>query len=253
MLTLQAVASALGESARYFDLDILAECGSTNAELLARAEAGVPAGTALAAEKQTAGRGRRGRAWVSAPGDSLTFSLLWRFPAGTDLSGLSLAVGVALVDALKDETGLQLKWPNDVLKFGRKLAGVLIEGVSSQPGAVVIGIGMNLRLPAALPDELRATSAALTFTDDANLLLAALLKALREMLVDFSQRGFGARRQEWLARCLHMDTQITLLSDFVPPRIGRCRGVAADGALLLETETGIERIISGEVSLRLTP
>ena len=253
MLTLPAVAKTLGDEACYFDLDILAECGSTNAELLARAEAGAPCGAALAAENQTAGRGRRGRTWVSAPGDSLTFSLLWRFAPGIELSGLSLAVGVALVRALDHETGLQLKWPNDLLKFGRKLAGVLIEGVPGQPGAVVIGVGVNLRLPAALPDELRATSAALTSTDDPNLLLAALLKALREMLLDFAQRGFGARRQEWLARCLHMDTEITLLSDFAPPRIGRCRGVAADGALLLETETGIERIISGEVSLRLVP
>lgn len=251
MLMIQKVADALGDEARYFDLDILAECGSTNAELLARAEAGVPAGTALAAENQTAGRGRRGRAWVSAPGDSLTFSLLWRFPAGTDLSGLSLAVGVALVDALKHETGLQLKWPNDVLKFGRKLAGVLIEGVSGQPGAVVIGIGVNLRLPAALPAELRATSAALTSSDNPSRLLATLLRALRDMLVEFAERGFSASRQEWLARCLHMDADITLLSDFAPPRSGRCRGVAPDGALLLETESGIERIISGEVSLRL--
>ncbi|MRR10347.1 biotin--[acetyl-CoA-carboxylase] ligase, partial [bacterium] len=68
---------------------------------------------------------------------------------------------------------------------------------------------------------------------------------------EFAERGFSAARQEWLARCLHMDADITLLSDFAPPRSGRCRGVAADGALLLETESGIERIISGEVSLRL--
>lgn len=251
MLTLPAVVRALGDEARYFDLDVLAECGSTNAELLARAEAGAPSGAALAAENQTAGRGRRGRTWVSAPGDSLTFSLLWRFAPGTELSGLSLAVGVALVRALEDETGLQLKWPNDVLKFGRKLAGVLIEGVPGQPGAVVIGVGVNLRLPAALPDELRAASAALTSADDPNRLLAALLKALRAMLTEFAERGFAASRSEWLARCLHMDAEITLLSDFAPPRSGRCRGVAADGALLLETEAGIERIISGEVSLRM--
>jgi BirA family transcriptional regulator, biotin operon repressor / biotin---[acetyl-CoA-carboxylase] ligase len=252
MLTLATVANALGDDARYFDLDVAAECGSTNAELLAHAEAGAPSGSALAAENQTAGRGRRGRAWVSAPGDSLTFSLLWRFPAGTDLSGLSLAVGVALARALDEEPGLQLKWPNDLLKFGRKLAGVLIEGVSSQPGAVVIGIGVNLRLPEAMPNELRATSAALAPTADPSLVLARFLTELRPLLADFGREGFVPLRDEWLGRCIHRDIDITLLSDFAPPVVGRCCGVAPDGALLLETETGILRVISGEVSLRFT-
>ncbi|MEK7738086.1 MAG: biotin--[acetyl-CoA-carboxylase] ligase, partial [Pseudomonadota bacterium] len=110
-------------------MDILAECDSTNSRLLSLAETGAAAGSVLATERQTGGRGRRGRSWLSASGDSLTFSLLWRFQPNRSLSGLSLAVGVAVARALEalGVRGITLKWPNDVLLNGRKLAGVLIE------------------------------------------------------------------------------------------------------------------------------
>ncbi|MFN6961590.1 MAG: biotin--[acetyl-CoA-carboxylase] ligase [Rhodocyclaceae bacterium] len=257
MLDLTAINQALGAEACRFDAELLPECASTNALLLSRAEAGAPSGTVLIAESQTAGRGRRGRPWHCAPGESLTFSLLWRFAPGTQPLGLSLAAGLAVVQALEKlgagQTAprtIRLKWPNDVLKEGTKLAGILVELVPNAPHAAVIGIGLNLELPATMPDELRAHSAALDVAVDPNVLLAAILIELRATLETFATAGFGALREAWLARHAFGDTPIRLLSDFAPPREGICRGVDVDGALLLETSGRVERILSGEVSLR---
>jgi len=243
-ISVQAIAAALGGKACRFDVDVLAECGSTNAELLARAQAGAPSGTVVLAERQTAGRGRMGREWLSAPGDSLTFSLLWRFPPGMNLAGLSLAVGVSVARALgKVGAGdTALKWPNDVLRGGKKLAGILIELQSNT--AAVIGIGLNLRLPDAMPMALREKSAALDLDVDTNGLLAAILVA-------FAAGGFAALRGEWLALHAWTGRMVRVLAPPGAAVEGACAGVAEDGALLLETPAGVQRILSGDVSLRL--
>ena len=250
-----AIAAKLGVSARRFDIDVLPTCDSTNGVLLGRAEAGAPSGTVVIAEEQTAGRGRRGRTWFASPGDSLTFSLLWRFAQGTAPAGLSLAVGVAVARALQrvgaGETAL--KWPNDLLKAGRKLGGILVELVPGAPHAAVIGIGINLRLPAGMPEDVRAASAAVDAnggTVDGNDLLAALLGELLATLETFAADGFTAIRPEWMARHAFQDVRVALSTDFAPPREGICRGVDTDGALLLDVDGRIERILSGEVSLR---
>ena len=255
MLDLTALKQALGADAHRFDVDLLPVCGSTNAVLLARAEPGAPSGAVVVAAAQTAGRGRRGRTWISTPGDSLTFSLLWRFAPGTVPLGLSLAAGVAVTNALAKvgAGGTALKWPNDVLKDGRKLCGILVELVPGQTHAAVIGIGLNLRLPESLPSELRDTAAALDVPVAIDVLLATLLIELRAVLDTFAASGFAGLRADWLARHAHQDAQVRLLSDFAPPREGICRGVDFDGALLLEASGRIERILSGEVSLRPVP
>ncbi len=252
MPDLAAIARFLGPQARRFDVDLLPVCASTNAVLLERAEAGAPPGSVVVAATQTAGRGRLGRTWLSAPGDSLTFSLLWRFAPGTAPAGLSLAVGLAVARALaKLGAGeAALKWPNDLLKDGRKLGGILVELVSGAPHAAVIGIGLNLRLPAAMPEELRRQSAALDAAVAPDRLLAAILQELLAVLESFAARGFAALRDEWRAHHAYENQPVRLLSDFTPPRAGICRGVADDGALLLETDGRIERILSGELSLR---
>jgi len=252
MLDLAALTQALGTDACRFDADLLPVCDSTNAVLLAHAEAGAPSGAVVIAESQTAGRGRRGRTWVSASGESLTFSLLWRFAPGTVPLGLSLAVGIAVTRALAKvgAGGTALKWPNDVLMNGKKLAGILVELVPGQTHAAVIGIGLNLRLPAALPAEVRATAAALDLRIDSHVLLAALLAELRRVLEQFAAEGLVGLRDEWTLRHAFQDAPVRLLSDFTPPRDGICRGVDVDGALLLETSGRVERILSGEVSLR---
>ncbi len=253
--TIAAIAARLGADARRFDIDILPSCDSTNAVLLGRAEAGAPSGTVLIATEQTAGRGRRGRGWIASPGDSLTFSLLWRFAPGTAPAGLSLAVGVAVVRALEKSgaAGAALKWPNDILMGGRKLGGILVELVPGAAHAAVIGIGLNLHLPAAMPDDLRAVSAALCAPDaaaDEDALYGALLRELLAVLESFATGGFAAILPQWTARHAFQDAAVNLLSDFAPPRAGICRGADHDGALLLETDGRIERVLSGEVSLR---
>jgi BirA family transcriptional regulator, biotin operon repressor / biotin---[acetyl-CoA-carboxylase] ligase len=252
-LTLPALRAALGDAAGRFDIDLLATCPSTNAALLLRAEAGAPAGTVVVAAHQTAGRGRRGRAWIAAAGDSLTFSLLWRFAPHTSPAGLSLAVGLAVSNALTKvgagETAL--KWPNDLLRGGKKLGGILVELASGARGIVaVIGVGLNLRLPAALPDDLRIQCAALDAPTDANALLAALLIELRAVLERFSTAGFAALRSDWTARHAFENAPVQLLTDGTEPRAGVCRGVDDDGALRLEVAGRIERVLAGEISLR---
>ncbi len=256
--SLPQIVASLGAATCRFDIDLLEECGSTNAELLARAAAGAPSGTVIVAERQTAGRGRLGREWIAASGDSLTFSLLWRFPPGTNPSGLSLSVGVAVARALEKvmRSGIQsdgagdtvLKWPNDVLRGGRKLGGILIE-MSNM--ATVIGIGVNLRLPAAMPAVVREQAAALDAATDANTLLAALLTELLPVLDGFAVAGFAALRSEWQARHAWNGKAVRVtLHDAVAVE-GICAGVADDGALLLETADGVQRILAGDVSLRL--
>lgn len=269
-LNVPALVIALGEAACRFDIDVLPRCDSTNAVLMSRAEIGAPSGTVVVTEEQTAGRGRRGRAWIAAPGDSLTFSVLWRFAPGTLPMGLSLAAGVAVARALEkmlhgsvekvsaddtvqqDMSGVKiaLKWPNDILLNGKKLGGILIELVPGAPHAAVIGIGINRRLPAALPPDVRATAAALGAAVDSHVLLAAVLIELLSVLDTFSQGGFAALRLDWLARHAFQDASIVLLADFSSPRQGICRGVDSAGALLLEANGRIERVLSGEVSLR---
>jgi len=258
--TIAAIATKLGDAARRFDIDLLESCDSTNAVLLSRAEAGAPSGTVVIATEQTAGRGRRGRSWCTSAGDSLSFSLLWRFAPGTAPAGLSLAIGVAVARALARVPAgthgagdTSLKWPNDILRNGRKLGGILVELLPGAPYAAVIGIGINLHLPASMPGDLRAASAALYAADetaDENALYAALLGELLATLENFATHGFAALRPGWLARHAFQDAGVSLASDFGTPRLGICRGVDSDGALLLEVDGRVERILSGEVSLR---
>ncbi|MCX7193858.1 MAG: biotin--[acetyl-CoA-carboxylase] ligase, partial [Proteobacteria bacterium] len=136
----------LADFATVFHIEILQQATSSNTELLRRATQGAVSGSVLAVELQTAGRGRIGRTWHSGLGNALTFSVLWRFNCGLNaLSGLSLAVGVAVIRALNrfGAAGVGLKWPNDILAPHGKLGGVLIEAQGDMygPSAVVIGIG----------------------------------------------------------------------------------------------------------------
>lgn len=253
---------ACGGLSSRFDIDILDECDSSNTQLMQRADAGAPTGTVIVARRQTAGRGRRGRVWQSAPDSSLSFSLLWRFPETTNLSGLSLMVGLALVRALNhmNVRGLSLKWPNDVLLNGRKLAGVLIELASSSHApekrrpAAIIGIGINLRpLPQGLlPSDqaIAALTEGMTPLPDIARLMAGLLAELHTHLTTFTHEGFAPFREDWQRYNAFADHPVRLLADFSPPLEGICRGIDEDGALLLETTHGIQRIVSGEVSLR---
>ncbi len=249
-LAITAIAAALGADAARFDIDVVDECGSTNTLLLERAAAGAPSGSVIAARRQTAGRGRMGRVWHGDEAASLAFSLLWRLPAGRSPAGLSLAVGIAVAEALRalDVGGIALKWPNDLLREGRKLGGILVELAG---GAVVIGVGLNLRQPAGLPDEIAQQAAAIDRGIDRNALLAALLTRLRGALEEFGSGGFAVFQERWRALDAHAGRPVRLVSEFAAPVEGISAGVDADGALLLQTANGVERILSGDVSLRI--
>lgn len=258
-IDLRQVQAGLGDRARRFELEAVDSVGSTNSLLLQKAALGAPHGSCLVTEMQTAGRGRRGREWHASLGGSLTFSLLWRFNQGAGfLSGLSLAVGVALVRALDQSgvSGANLKWPNDILYQYRKLAGILIElqGDMLGPSAAVIGIGLNLKLSEAMLDRIdQAVVDVHTITGKVpqrNLILAQLLSNLADVLDEFEEGGFACLRDEWLERHAYHEKAVRLIMPDGGQHDGYLLGVAEDGALLVETAAGKKRYTSGEISLR---
>jgi len=260
LLDRAAVERHLGARAARFTLEIRDAVESTNTLLLERAAAGAPGGTVLAAEWQRGGRGRLGRAWHAGVGEALTFSLLWRFARGAGaLSGLSLAVGVALARALAaaGAHGVALKWPNDVLWRGGKLCGILIElaGDALGPTAAAIGIGVNVRLSEGtrrrIGQPVADLEAACSGAPDRNRLLAEILSELDRVLDAFGREGFDPLRAEWQRAHAHQDRRVTLSLPDGSSTTGRARGVAEDGSFLLETRAGVKRYHSGEISLRL--
>lgn len=247
--------AALGDYSPRFDADLLESCSSTNSLLLDRASRGAPSGSVLWALEQTAGRGRRGREWISTAGNSLTFSLLWRFDSSIPLDGLSLVAGLAVVDALSSlgVAGLALKWPNDVWLDGRKLCGLLVElqQSGSRVGAVV-GIGLNLDLPAGasrLDQPVAALSDALSSPVDAAEVLAAVLTRLAIRFERFAREGFAGQREDWQERNGLAGQAVRLIEDD-GETLGLCAGVDDDGALLLRVGSRVRRVLGGDVSLR---
>lgn len=251
-----------------FNVEIADTAASSNSVLLQRAALGASSGSVLAVEWQTAGRGRLGRAWHSGLGSALTFSLLWRFKSGLSaLSGLSLAVGVAMVRALRklDIDGVGLKWPNDVLACTHdsdtllprgKMAGILIEAQGDMlgPSVVVIGVGLNLRLPQAVVrlvdqpvSDLAQVTAALP---QRNELLALLLQELAEVLDAFEAHGFSPLRAEWESYHAYQNRRVKMLLPDGTQVAGIVRGVTDEGALRVETKQGERIFNAGEISLR---
>lgn len=241
-------------------LEVLDECPSTNTALAERARAGAVHGTVLVCEHQSAGRGRRGNAWVSAVGGSVTFSILWRFPRGAGaLAGLSLAVAVAAAKALEKlgARGVTVKWPNDLLCAGRKLGGILIEttGDTAGPSAAVVGIGVNLRLSASArrrigrPVTDMAKNCAAMPSRAA--VLAGLVVSVASALEQFSREGLAPFRQAWVERHAWQGRRVVLSRAERCVAEGEVVGIAEDGALELASGRGIERFHSGELSLSL--
>lgn len=237
-------------------VEVVEETGSTNADLLARA-ASLDAPLLLVARNQTAGRGRAGRSWLSSSEGSLTFSLAWKFDASlARLTGLPLAVGVALADTLEG-LGVQvgLKWPNDVLRDGDKLAGILIETQAAPGGGVwaVIGIGLNLVMPDELEARIGRSVASLPWLArmDRDALLAALLAGLAGALRQFERAGFAAFAARWNARHAWQGELVTILDGGVVLYEGSAAGVDDAGRLLLDTVDGRIAVLAGDVSLRV--
>jgi BirA family biotin operon repressor/biotin-[acetyl-CoA-carboxylase] ligase len=254
------VNALLEEARERFDIVAVAECPSTNTVLMRRLAAGAPSGTVLITDRQTAGRGSRGRTWAASPEASLTFSVLWIFSGGlARLSGLSLAVGVAVVRALArcGVGGVMLKWPNDILYRDAKLGGILVElDADDETARAVVGIGLNLRLPenigdagsAALPPA--ALEQIVAALPDRHVLLSGLLIELARVFDRFAVDGFAGLREAWHACHAWQERPVRLLRDRRVEKEGICMGADADGALLVRTADGLERCLSGDVSLR---
>lgn len=234
-----------------FTVEILPEIDSSNTELMRRARAGQTEPVLLVAQRQTAGRGRLGRPWTTGIADSLTFSLgLPLAPA--DWSGLSLAVGVAVAEALHPR--IALKWPNDLWLDERKLAGILVEtagaGASAglqAPRYAVVGVGVNLEPRSA--QGLATPPAALRELwpeVDAPAALARLALPLVQALQAFEASGFAPFQARFAARDLLRDRPVTL-SDGTT---GTACGVNESGGLLVHTAAGTRAVTSAEVSVR---
>ena len=235
---------------------------STNAEAMRAIAEGAGGGVVCTAEQQSAGRGRRGRNWVSPFARNLYFSIIGEFTQGAAaLEGLSLAVGVAVVRALEKSSipGVKLKWPNDVLFEGAKLGGILLEMVGDAAGScqVVVGVGLNVAMPAAVAAPIEqqwtdvSTLAAVAdvVSPGRNELLAALLNELLPLIDRFETEGFAVWRQAWQALDAHAGKPVVLTSGS-QQLAGISRGVNDRGALQLETSLGVQSIFGGEMSLR---
>lgn len=237
------------------DIEVVASTGSTNADLLARA-AQLRGPTLLVALDQTAGRGRAGRSWLSEAGGSLTFSLAWHFNGPLQgMLGLPLAVGVALAEALAAlDLPVQLKWPNDVLRDGDKLAGVLIETQAAANGGhwAVIGVGLNLLMPDALEARIGRKAAAAPWLAQMarDALMAALLDSLAVHLGLFDQAGFAPFAERWNRLHAWQGQLVTIVDNGAILHEGAAAGVDDNGRLLLDTPHGRIAVMAGDVSLR---
>jgi BirA family transcriptional regulator, biotin operon repressor / biotin---[acetyl-CoA-carboxylase] ligase len=255
---LQALSPATRE--RLERLEVAWVLASTNDELLARQPPRAGTACVVLAEHQSAGRGRRGRAWLAPPGGAICLSLSWTFAESPrDLSALSLVVGVCLLRALRGlgARNLELKWPNDVLCEHRKLVGVLIElrAESAGPTSAVIGIGINCALGSALRKKIGEAGLAPADLVEAGLagrrneVAAAVLESCIRGLQEFQECGARGFREEWQRADALRDRTVTLHFADGASR-GVARGVDLAGALLVETPEGVRRYLSGDITVR---
>lgn len=239
-------------------LEVLLNTESTNSYLLAKASDHMGKRYAVLAEKQEAGRGRRGRTWVSPFGKNIYLSMLWSFSGGlASLEGLSLVIAIAVEKALA-ELGVEeakLKWPNDVYLDKKKLAGILLEVSGEYSGhcQVVIGIGLNIKLSEHDAESIAQPWAQLSShigAVDRNAIAAKVISHLIAEIDQFDKQGFEPFQQYWIHRDAFYDQEVDLI---LPNKVrsGIAKGVNNKGELVLKTDSGLESINAGELSLRL--
>ena len=243
-----------------YPITLLQQVDSTNAQAMRHLVSGAVPPFLIIAEQQTAGRGRRGRSWASPFGENLYYSLVLRVSGGMrQLEGLSLVVGLALLQALRDAgvTEAGLKWPNDLLVGGRKIAGILLE-LSGDPADVchvVIGIGVNINMRVTPQGEVidqpwTSLRQVLGEQLDRNAFVASLNRQLERYLHLHQAEGFAALREQWEASHLWQGRAVVLAAGAQAIH-GRVLGVDDTGALRLDID-GQEKVFSGgELSLRL--
>ncbi|WP_410681431.1 bifunctional biotin--[acetyl-CoA-carboxylase] ligase/biotin operon repressor BirA [Avibacterium paragallinarum] len=226
---------------------------STNQYLLEQIDQ-LKQGDLCLAEYQFAGRGRRGRQWLSPFAGQIILSAYWTLPPHLSLNGLSLVVGLAIAETLQSfgAKGIGLKWPNDVLLNGRKLAGVLVEIANHKNGLLnlIIGIGINLSLPKqASIDQPWAELKEIVPHFDRNEIIIALVNRLYHYLAQFEQRGMASFYQRWTEWDAFFGKPVSMISE-KETLDGIERGIDREGHLLLETARGVIKFNGGEVSLR---
>jgi len=239
-------------------LEIHDQIDSTNRYLVERSQNNGLSGSVCFAEYQTDGKGRRGRQWVSPYGCNIYLSILWRFQQGpAAISGLSLAIGVAVIRALKQHqvADIGLKWPNDIYSQGKKLGGILVEvsGETDGPCSAVIGLGLNLFLPEAKAQGITQAWTDLTKITGQkrlfrNKLAGTLLNHLLPVIAEYEGIGIHAYLDEWRDYDCLSGQAATL---FVGQQQfeGMVRGIDDNGMLLIERPDGsIQTFASGEVS-----
>jgi BirA family transcriptional regulator, biotin operon repressor / biotin---[acetyl-CoA-carboxylase] ligase len=234
---------------------------STNTALLERANPRSGSAEVLLAEYQSAGRGRRGRAWLAPPGGAICLSMSWTFrEVPQDLGALGLVIGVCVLRALREHGvgAVSLKWPNDLLIGERKLGGVLIDLRAESGGAacVVIGIGLNVALGAALLQQIALSGTAATDLASVahpvpprNTLAAALVSACVHGLIEFERQGLRPFIEDWRAADALRGRPVNVSAAEGVTR-GVARGIDLRGALMVETPQGVRRFISGDVTVR---
>lgn len=253
-LTLQ---EQLGDSA---PLSIRRITTSTNDDLKAwlEQESVLPAGSAVIAEMQTAGRGRRGKPWLSPFGANLYLSVYWPLENGLSSAlGLSVAIGLGLATALIEQgiEDVSVKWPNDIYIQGAKVAGVLVEleGQATSEGHALVGIGLNL----SMPDRFKATIDQ-PFTDIQSHLnapvvrqhwAALLITSTRQALQQFQQHGLSSQIEQWRALDFFYNQPVRILLGKHQQK-GIAKGIDEHGALMVKQADGLKRYFGGEVSIR---
>jgi BirA family transcriptional regulator, biotin operon repressor / biotin---[acetyl-CoA-carboxylase] ligase len=241
--------------------------GSTNADLLAQTDLPTGRFDFLAAEFQSAGRGRRTRSWIAPPGGAICLSLSWSFASLPAAIGtLSLAVGVCVLRALQrlGIAGVELKWPNDLVASGSKLGGILAElrAEAAGPAFVVIGIGLNVELGSTILERIKATGTQATDlaalaaatplaapAPDRNTIIAALVTELVAGLPQFERQGFDPFATEWRVADALVGKPVRVNVDGGNVT-GHARGIDLDGALCVQTREGLQRFLTGDASVR---
>lgn len=239
-------------------LDIQAVVSSTNDVVSQQLQQQKKSGIVCIAEMQQSGRGRRGRTWFSPPAGTFYGSVGWVFNEGFQvLEGLSLAIGVAVVEALEDcgVHGLTLKWPNDILWHGKKLGGVLVEVNAEMDGvcAVVVGVGVNLSLPHAIKQQI--DQAAVDVKEilgqriNRQQITVALISHIVRLLQGYAQLGFASWHKKWQHYDVLYGQEVEVLG-LAQAMTGIAQGIDKQGALMINTAAGLQLISGGEVSLR---
>lgn len=240
-------------------LEIFDDIGSTNAHLMAEGHAGAPSGTLCLAERQSAGRGRRGHSWLSPFGANIYLSLLWRYPLGPgELGGVSLAAGAAVAAVLEAEgiEEIALKWPNDVLWQRRKLAGLLLEvaAESQGPSLVIVGLGLNTRLRGAQTEAIDQPWVDLeeilgTGGYSRNRLVVRLIEVLTSVMERYGRAGLAPFLAQWERYDQYRGEQVEIR---MGKRVitGVQAGITGQGALRLKVDGAVKTFQAGEVSLR---